>query len=104
MKKNDLIELLNCIKGNPEITIYNGYVEEVVPIEKISIETKTRLKKDKQIELSIQQNNTPNNLNREWYLVNGLENKKEYEFKHIITIHPKSLHKIKGFGPTKIEY
>ena len=28
MKKNKLIEILNSIKGNPEIVLWNGYVED----------------------------------------------------------------------------
>lgn len=34
MRKNDLIKLLQDIKGNPEIMLWNGYVEDVVPIDK----------------------------------------------------------------------
>ena len=34
MRKNDLIKLLQDIKGNPEIMLWNGYVEDVVPINK----------------------------------------------------------------------
>ena len=34
MKKNKLIELLTDIKGNPEIYLWNGYVEDFVDIDK----------------------------------------------------------------------
>ena len=32
MRKNELIALLNSIKGNPEIIMWNGYVEDYQPI------------------------------------------------------------------------
>lgn len=32
MRKNELIALLNSIKGNPEIVMWNGYVEDYQPI------------------------------------------------------------------------
>lgn len=34
MRKNDLIELLQSIKGNPEIMFWNGLVGDVVPLTK----------------------------------------------------------------------
>lgn len=33
MKKSDLIALLNSIEGNPEIKLWNGFVEDWVDIE-----------------------------------------------------------------------
>jgi hypothetical protein len=33
MKKNDLIKILVAIEGNPEIVLWNGFVEDVVAIE-----------------------------------------------------------------------
>lgn len=35
MKKNDLIELLNNIEGNPEIKLWNGYVGDFMDIDKV---------------------------------------------------------------------
>ena len=35
MKKNKLIELLQSIKGNPEIVIWNGLVDDYQPINNI---------------------------------------------------------------------
>lgn len=32
MRKNDLIKMLESIKGNPEIMFWNGIVGDVVPI------------------------------------------------------------------------
>ena len=34
MRKNDLIKLLGTIKGNPEIVLWNGFVEDYQQIEK----------------------------------------------------------------------
>jgi hypothetical protein len=34
MKKNDLIKLLESMPGNPEVMLWNGIVQDVVPIEK----------------------------------------------------------------------
>lgn len=33
MTKNKLIEMLNNIKGNPEIVVWNGLVEDYMPVE-----------------------------------------------------------------------
>lgn len=38
MRKNDLIKLLQEIKGNPEIYIWNGFVEDYQPINKDLVE------------------------------------------------------------------
>lgn len=38
MKKNKLIELLQNIKGNPDIYLWNGYVSDFVDIEKELVE------------------------------------------------------------------
>ena len=40
MRKNQLIEILKNIKGNPEIMIWNGLVEDVQPIGKEVVECK----------------------------------------------------------------
>lgn len=40
MRKNQLIEILKNIKGNPEIMIWNGIVEDVQPIAKEVVECK----------------------------------------------------------------
>ncbi len=40
MRKNQLIEILKNIKGNPEIMIWNGIVEDVQPIGKEVVECK----------------------------------------------------------------
>ena len=40
MRKNQLIEILKSIKGNPEIMIWNGLVEDVQPIGKEIVECK----------------------------------------------------------------
>lgn len=40
MLKNQLIEILKNIKGNPEIMIWNGIVEDVQPIAKEVVECK----------------------------------------------------------------
>lgn len=40
MRKNQLIEILKNIKGNPEIMIWNGLVEDVQPIAKEVVECK----------------------------------------------------------------
>ena len=34
MKKNDLIKTLQSIKGNPEIVVYNRFVDDYIPISK----------------------------------------------------------------------
>ena len=44
MKKNKLIELLQNIKGNPEVMIYNGFVQDVVHIRNPQIDELVRLK------------------------------------------------------------
>jgi hypothetical protein len=36
MRKNKLIEILSKIEGNPEITIWNGFVGDVMPIEGVT--------------------------------------------------------------------
>lgn len=36
MKKNDLIELLNNIRGNPDIMLWNGLVEDFMDIGELS--------------------------------------------------------------------
>jgi len=38
MKKNDLIKLLQSIEGNPNILIYNGFVEDYQDLDKEYIE------------------------------------------------------------------
>lgn len=40
MRKNQLIEILKSIKGNPEIMLWNGLVEDIQPIEKEILECK----------------------------------------------------------------
>lgn len=40
MRKNQLIEILKNIKGNPEIMIWNGLVEDLQPIGKEVVECK----------------------------------------------------------------
>ena len=40
MRKNQLIEILKNIKGNPEIMIWNGIVEDMQPIAKGVVECK----------------------------------------------------------------
>lgn len=40
MRKNQLIEILKNIKGNPEIMIWNGLVEDMQPIAKEVVECK----------------------------------------------------------------
>lgn len=34
MRKNKLIEMLQEIPGNPEVMLWNGFVQDVVPIDK----------------------------------------------------------------------
>lgn len=34
MRKNDLITLLESVKGNPEIMVWNGFVEDFQPLSK----------------------------------------------------------------------
>ncbi|QDP50250.1 MAG: hypothetical protein Tp178MES00d2C33159851_40 [Prokaryotic dsDNA virus sp.] len=34
MRKNDLITLLESVKGNPEIMVWNGFVEDFQPLAK----------------------------------------------------------------------
>ena len=34
MRKNELIELLQSVKGNPEIMVWNGFVEDFQPLAK----------------------------------------------------------------------
>jgi len=36
MRKNKLIEILSKIKGNPEITIWNGIVGDVMPVDGVT--------------------------------------------------------------------
>lgn len=36
MKKNDLIKLLEEIKGNPEVVLWNPYVEDYNPVLKVA--------------------------------------------------------------------
>lgn len=40
MRKNQLIEILKNIKGNPEIMVWNGIVEDVQPIAKEVVQCK----------------------------------------------------------------
>lgn len=40
MRKNQLIEILKNIKGNPEIMVWNGFVEDYQSISKQLIESK----------------------------------------------------------------
>lgn len=35
MRKNELINLLNQIKGNPEVHVWNGYVGDIQPLSKL---------------------------------------------------------------------
>lgn len=35
MRKNQLIELLQQLKGNPEIVVWNGLVGDIMPIAEI---------------------------------------------------------------------
>lgn len=34
MKKNELIELLSQMKGNPDVVVWNGFVEDWMPLGK----------------------------------------------------------------------
>lgn len=40
MKKNDLIKLLQSIEGNPDVLIYNGFVEDYQDLDRNYIPTK----------------------------------------------------------------
>ena len=40
MRKNDLIKRLNNIPGNPEIVLWNGFVEDYQPISREIVEIK----------------------------------------------------------------
>ena len=44
MKKNDLIKLLQEIEGNPQVMIWNGFVEDVTNIYPPEVDYLTRLK------------------------------------------------------------
>ena len=48
MKKNDLIKLLQNIKGNPEIVIWNGYVNDYMDISS-EITTLTLVKETQEV-------------------------------------------------------
>jgi len=39
MKKNELIELLNSIEGNPEVMLWNPYVDDFNPVQKVETDT-----------------------------------------------------------------
>ncbi|MGL4582644.1 MAG: hypothetical protein ACRCVU_06640 [Flavobacterium sp.] len=46
MKKNQLIQILQGIKGNPEVMIWNGLVNDVMPIGDVSEDTLYKLSKE----------------------------------------------------------
>lgn len=46
MKKNQLIQILQGIKGNPEVMIWNGLVNDVMPIVGVSEDTLYKLSKE----------------------------------------------------------
>lgn len=45
MKKNDLIKLLEGIKGNPEVVLWNGYVEDFMHVGELSEDFLTKYSK-----------------------------------------------------------
>jgi len=38
MRKSKLIELLNNVPGNPEVVVWNGLVDDIVPIKKLVVD------------------------------------------------------------------
>ena len=69
MKKNKLIELLNSIEGNPDIYIWNGFVEDYQDIDpkfsntKLVKENKEFLKRAISFEYSERGEKVPENIN-----------------------------------------
>lgn len=86
MKKNKLIALLQNIKGNPEIRVWDGTTEQDVRIDKIQQYKLARMKKQIQIEFAEIQGCSSTEMNRSWALEYGLEDEDIYEFKSVLMI------------------
>ena len=89
MLKSKLIQLLEKIPGDFEVQIYNGIVEDIMEIDKLSQCNLVRMKEDIQKELAKLQGEPGSNLNREWNLETGLETHIIHEYQPIIIIEPK---------------
>jgi hypothetical protein len=87
MRKNDLINLLSGIQGNPEVMLWNGLVGDVVPIKKeVANVSLMKEKLDKYIngyryELKIDTNNVNAELDQdELNRIKRQYNKIKYEY------------------------
>jgi hypothetical protein len=49
MRKNKLIELLQAIKGNPEVKVYNGYVGDFMNLHKPKVSKIHRMSNKKRL-------------------------------------------------------
>jgi len=117
MKKNKLIELLQSIKGNPEIVIWNGLAEDyhhIGKIESIYLYKQSKEKRLKDI------NNERFRDGLEPITVDGILNEDEYQFankyfddkdinhaydkkKKVLIIEPKIRNKT-SYGRMNLEY
>lgn len=95
MRKNDIITILQKIKGNPEIMLWNGFVEDCVPINP-EIHTQVLLKEKASIlRMMLEHCNVPEERilerikKRKWEYRLTEEFTENYEKKTVYVIQPK---------------
>ena len=81
MKKDKLIELLQSIKGNPEIVIWNGFVGDYQPINNKITET-FLYKETKHYQLEMINNERLKD-NLEPITINDVKDESDYELRNI---------------------
>lgn len=116
MKKNDLIRLLQNIKGNPEIMVWNGFVQDVMPLgellevhlykEKPEVTLKylnlEELQEGKELTKDLKD---VKHIRRSWELdLYGYKNPKYHNKKKIITLVPRTQGKKSWGRDGTIEY
>lgn len=106
MKKNDLIKLLQEIEGNPQVMIWNGFVEDVTHIYPPDVDYLIRLKahiRKKYVEMEGKEYKGPDPWRYSSYLFEDLSSG-DYEKKKIIILSARPAGKTTFDRMGKIEY
>lgn len=105
MKKNKLIELLQNIKGNPEVMFYNGFVDDVVHIIK-PVEDRLHRLKAKWVKNFLENEGNKYEKPQKWNFTTTdyFDDKDLYEYKRIIVLEAKKMGKSTFDRVGTIEY
>lgn len=85
MRKNDLIKILQELKGNPEIMIWNGFVEDVMKVKGVT-EANLVTYRQEWVEKYFPE---AANKRPEWTLECGLEEEDSHKKKRILVLESK---------------